>query len=53
MSAVIEKLQREKTPLTSTVERDEFIEASETAFDCRFDGISTFYPWKLPKKSPR
>ena len=53
MSAVIEKLQREKTPLTSTVERDEFIEASETAFDCRFDGISTFYPWKLPKKLPK
>lgn len=53
MSAVIEKLQREKNPLTSTVERDEFIEASETAFDCRFDGISTFYPWKLPKKLPK
>lgn len=53
MSAVIEKLQREKTPLTSTVERDEFIEASETAFDCRFDGISTFYPWKLPKNLPK
>jgi ABC-type lipoprotein export system ATPase subunit len=53
MSAVIEKLQREKTPLTSTVERDEFIEASETAFDCRFDGTSTFYPWKLPKKLPK
>jgi len=53
MNAVIEKLQREKTPLTSTVERDEFIEASETAFDCRFDGISTFYPWKLPKKLPK
>ena len=53
MEKIIEKLQREKTPLTSSVERDEFIEASETAFDCRFDGTSTFHPWKLPKKLPK
>ncbi len=53
MEALIEKLQREKNPLTSSVERDEFIEASEVAFDCRFDGISTFYPWKIPNKLPK
>jgi ABC-type ATPase with predicted acetyltransferase domain len=53
MNSVIEKLQREETPLTSTVNRDEFIEASEIAFDCRFDGISTFYPWKLPNSLPK
>lgn len=52
MSKIIEKLIREETPLTSTVERDEFITASETAFDCRFDGTSVFYPWKMPNKLP-
>jgi ABC-type ATPase with predicted acetyltransferase domain len=53
MQQIIEKLQRETTPLTSVVERDEFIAASETAFDCLFDGTSTFYPWKLPTKLPK
>ena len=53
MEKIIEKLQREEIPLTSSVERDEFIEASETAFDCRFDGISKFHPWKLPTKLPK
>jgi ABC-type lipoprotein export system ATPase subunit len=53
MGKIIEKLQREKKPLTSSVERDEFIEASETAFDCIFDGTSTFYPWALPTKLPK
>lgn len=52
MSKIIEKLEREETPLTSTVERDEFITASETAFDCRFNGTSVFYPWKMPNKLP-
>ncbi len=52
MEKVIEKLERETTPLTSSVERDEFITASETAFDCKFDGVSTFYPWKIPNKLP-
>ncbi len=53
MERLIEKLEREQEPLTSSVERDEFISASETAFDCRFDGISKFYPWALPKKLPK
>jgi len=52
MEKIIEKLERESEPLTSSVERDEFITASETAFDCRFDGTSRFYPWKLPTKIP-
>lgn len=52
MEKVIEKLVRAKNPLTVSVERDEFISASETAFDCRFNGISEFYPWELPKKIP-
>ncbi len=52
MERVIEKLERETTPLTSSVERDEFITASETAFDCKFDGVSTFYPWKIPNNLP-
>jgi ABC-type ATPase with predicted acetyltransferase domain len=28
------------------------LSASETAFDCKFDGVSTFYPWKMPTKLP-
>jgi ABC-type ATPase involved in cell division len=35
-------------PLVCSVERDEFIEASEIAFDCLFDGTSRFYGWSLP-----
>lgn len=50
---VIEKLERETEPLVSTVDRDEFISASETAFDCRFDGTSKFYQWKMPTKLPK
>lgn len=53
MSEILEKLEKEKTPLTSSVEKDNFILASETAFDCRFDGTSIFYPWKLPTKIPK
>jgi len=53
MVKLIEKLEKEELPLTSSVERDEFIEASEKAFDCRFDGTSTFYPWKMPTKIPK
>jgi hypothetical protein len=53
MDNVIEKLERETTPLVSSVDRDEFILATETAFDCRFDGTSKFYPWKFPNKLPK
>lgn len=53
MTKVIEKLERSETPLKSNVLRDEFIEASEKAFDCAFNGTSTFYPWKLPTKLPK
>ena len=47
MSDII-KLERESEPLTSTVIVDEFIMASEKAFDCIFNGSSKFYPWKKP-----
>jgi ABC-type ATPase with predicted acetyltransferase domain len=53
MERVIEKLIRESNPLISTVNKDEFISASEKAFDCAFDGTSTFYPWKLPFNLPK
>ena len=43
------KLVKEKKPLTSKVIHDKFIEASEKAFDCAFDGTCTFYPWKKPE----
>ena len=52
MEKFIEKLERDTIPLVSSVERDEFIIASEKAFDCIFDGTSKFYPWKLPSKIP-
>jgi hypothetical protein len=50
---VLEKLKRSEIPLTSVVEHDEFIIASETAFDCIFDGTSKFYPWELPTTLPK
>lgn len=52
MQRVIEKLHISEIPLISTVTRDEFISASEIAFDCKFDGHSLFYPWVLPKSIP-
>jgi hypothetical protein len=52
MNHVIEKLERETKPLVSSVVKDDFILASEKAFDCAFDGTSTFFPWKLPSKLP-
>lgn len=52
MDYIIEKLTRESEPLVSSVARDEFITASEKAFDCTFDGTSRFYPWKMPTKLP-
>ena len=48
----MEKLIRSNIPLISTVKRDQFIEASEKAFDCIFDGTSKFYPWILPTNIP-
>jgi ABC-type ATPase involved in cell division len=53
MEKVIEKLVRDTIPLVSSVEHDEFIKASETAFDCAFNGTSTFYPWKMPTNIPK
>lgn len=53
MEKLIEKLERETEPLISSVERDEFITASEIAFDCIFDGTSKFYQWKLPESIPK
>ena len=53
MDKLIEKLERETEPLVSHVEKDEFILASETAFDCIFDGTSKFYQWKMPTKIPK
>lgn len=50
---LIEKLERETEPLVSHVDKDEFIAASETAFDCIFNGTSTFYQWKMPTKIPK
>ena len=52
MDNLIEKLHRQNTPLETSVERDEFISASEKAFDCLFDGTTRFYPWEFPTKIP-
>jgi hypothetical protein len=53
MEKLMEKLERDTTPLVSSVNRDEFIAASEKAFDCAFDGTSKFYPWKMPSNIPK
>lgn len=53
MQKVIEKLKKGETPLTTSVIRDEYILASEKAFDCVFDGTSKFYPWLLPESLPK
>jgi len=50
---VMEKLIKNPTPLISTVDRDDYIKASEKAFDCIFDGTSKFYPWILPSNIPK
>jgi hypothetical protein len=50
---ILEKLERDTNPLVSTVDKDEFIAASEKAFDCQFNGTSTFYPWKFPTSIPK
>jgi ABC-type transport system involved in cytochrome bd biosynthesis fused ATPase/permease subunit len=52
MDKNIQKLLKSDIPLTSTVEKDDFISASEITFDCIFDGISKFYPWQLPETLP-
>lgn len=52
MEKIIEKLERETIPLQSSVMQDDFIKNSEIAFDCIFNGISKFYPWKKPTKIP-
>jgi ABC-type lipoprotein export system ATPase subunit len=49
----MEKLIKNSNPLISTVDRDDFIKASEKAFDCIFDGTSKFYPWILPSNIPK
>jgi ABC-type ATPase with predicted acetyltransferase domain len=53
MQKVIEKLTKSQEPLTSSVLRDEYITASEIAFDCLFDGTSKFYPWLIPESLPK
>lgn len=53
MEKIIEKLSKKDTPLTSSVERDEYIAASEKAFDCLFDGTSKYFPWEKPKNLPK
>lgn len=50
---IIEHLEKNTTPLTSSVIYDDFIKASEVSFDCKFTGQSTFYPWKKPNNIPK
>ena len=53
MEKLIQKLNRDTIPLTSSVDKDTFITASEKAFDCAFNGTSTFYPWEIPSQLPK
>jgi ABC-type lipoprotein export system ATPase subunit len=52
MDFLLGKLERETVPLSVSVIKDEFISYSELAFDCVFNGTSTFYPWKYPDVIP-
>ena len=52
MYNILEHLKKKDIPLTSSVKKDKFIEASEKAFDCAFNGTSTFFPWKKPQNLP-
>jgi len=49
---ILEQLKRSVEPLFSSVFYDEYIQASEKAFDCAFNGTSTFFPWEKPKLIP-
>jgi ABC-type ATPase with predicted acetyltransferase domain len=42
-------LNRQYNALSAVTKHDEFIKASERAFDCTFDGVSTFQPWEKPE----
>jgi ABC-type ATPase with predicted acetyltransferase domain len=42
-------LNRQQIALSAATERDDFIVASEKAFDCTFNGVSTFQPWEKPE----
>jgi len=53
MENSIHKLLKSDIPLISSVQKDKFIIASESAFDCAFDGISKFYPWTMPNNIPK
>ena len=50
---ILEQLKKSKVPLISMVLHDEYIKASEKAFDCAFNGTSTFFPWEAPTKIPK
>jgi len=45
---IIQELEREIEPLTSIVGLDEFTQIAQNCFDFTFDGINTFYPFKMP-----
>ena len=47
-----EVLNRKNIALSCSTIHDEFIKASEKAFDCSFDGVSTFLPWEKPSSIP-
>lgn len=49
---IIGVLERSDKPLTSQTKYDNFIKASEKAFDCKFNGVSSFNPWLKPTNLP-
>ena len=49
---ILEQLDRKEKALFSSVIYDKHIQAAETAFDCIFNGVSEFYPWKKPTNLP-
>lgn len=53
MKQIIGKLEKSSIPLETIVASDSFIKASEKAFDCKYDGVSRYYPWVKPDFLPK
>lgn len=49
---VLEQVKKQKSPLSSSVKTDEYTDLVAKAFDYKFDGVSDFYGWEMPKKIP-
>jgi len=49
---IIETLNKNSKSLKSSVKLDKFIKATEKAFDCELNGVTSFKPWNRPSNLP-